>query len=47
LNKKYWRICPRCSEEILYSLKSNKNRAEKQKTNCKLCTMGSEETRKN
>ena len=46
MKKEYKRKCPECGEEIPYTRKSSKVRAEKRNTNCKLCTMGSEETRK-
>ena len=44
--KKWKRKCSKCGEEILYSRKDSKIRAEKQNTNCLSCAMRSEEVRK-
>ena len=37
-NKKYWRICPKCGEEIPYSRLYERCWAEKRNTNCKSCS---------
>jgi hypothetical protein len=38
--KKNWkRKCPRCGEEIQYTKKDSKNRAEKRNTKCKSCAL--------
>jgi NOL1/NOP2/fmu family ribosome biogenesis protein len=42
---KWKRKCPTCGEEITYSTKCAKIRAEKRNTNCVLCVRGSEKTR--
>jgi hypothetical protein len=46
VKKKWKRKCPECGEEIPYSRIYERDRAEKQNTNCRLCVMGSEEVRK-
>lgn len=44
---KWGRKCPECGEELFYTRKWNRDRAEKRNTNCKSCIMESVETRKN